>query len=180
MISLPNIIKSLQYEKDFLSSFAGIAASEEQRTSKLRRQKEETLADARRQAGKILENAEKTALETLESLKKSAEAENERMWEKSQKEGYEKGLADGKNEGYSLGFQEGYDAGLLRAGNENRYMAECLKEMTQGFLHEKEDVMALFTAGLDDLTLQIAKAVLRREVEIHPEYLAKLAYDRDI
>lgn len=186
MILLPKIIKSLQCEMDIMrlpSTFVNTAigalsgVSQEQPYSDMQKQAEEIISSARKKAVEITEKAEKEAADIVKMLEKSTQERCTQLMMQSEREGYEKGLLEGKTEGIPLGFQEGYEEGLARAENENRYMIDCLKEMTQDFSAEKERVLQSLYDGLDDLVLTIAKAVLKREVEIHPEFLAQSAFD---
>lgn len=185
MISLPNIIKSLQYEKEFIRSSSFVnqvksalaEVSEEQRNANAHRQSEDILSNAHKKAAEITEKAKEEAAAAVKTLEDSTRNLCAQMKIQSKQEGYEAGLNEGKREGIALGFQEGYEEGLTRAENEYRYMSERFEEMAQEFIKEKEKAVQSFSDDLEASVLTIAKAVIKREVEIHPEFLVQLAYD---
>lgn len=186
MILLPNIIKSLQYEKEFMhlsSSFVSHAknalseVSEEQRSAAIQKETEEIILNARKKAIEITENAKAEAAAIVKTLEDSTRNLCAQMKIQSRQEGHETGLSEGKSEGFALGYQEGYEEGLARAENEYRYMSESFEEMTRDFIREKKSVIESFSDGLEASVLTVAKAVIKREIEINPEFLMQLAYD---
>jgi len=184
---LPNIIKSAHYSKEKFHIASKSAepgglrqipvAIDEAPSFNLKQKQEELLVESLKKANSIVEKAHLEGMAMLQEIESSAKKRSELMRKSSQKEGYETGFDLGKNEGYPIGFQEGYEEGLRRAQNEYDYQIRSFEELNAAFETEKQNVMQTFKNGLDNLVFTIAKAVLKKEVSVHPEFLAQVAYD---
>ncbi|MFA0815026.1 MAG: FliH/SctL family protein [Anaerofustis sp.] len=180
---MPNIIKTTNYSENS-SSFVPnetdlqeskpsliVAATDPQETA------EAIVQEAKRKAAKEFDHTVKEAELIAAAIKDDAKRQSEEIKKRSKEIGFKEGFDTGKTQGYQDGFNEGYEEGLRRAGNENRSLRESLDEAVNAVNAQKEEQLNAFSDGLEELVLIIAKAVLKRETELHPEYLADVAYE---
>lgn len=186
MRSLPNIIKTSNYNERIVSSLGktdretisdDVTLLQQEAMLRPAETAEDILSEAKQKAAKAFEHTVKEAELIAAAIKEDAKRLGEEIKKQNAEHGYAEGFENGKTQGYTKGFEEGYEEGLKRAQNENRYVLDSLTEVANSIQAQKEERLEQFSDGLQDIVLLIAKAVLKYEVELHPEFLAQQAFE---
>lgn len=132
--------------------------------TRLRRQIEDNrgrIARATEEAERrIEERAQETALRAAETI--------ETARREGREQGVREGAAAGRAEGFEQGLREGREHALEEARERMRTLAPALEELVAGLARERRELREGAHRDLLDLALEIARRIVRREVESLP------------
>jgi len=134
----------------------------------------EILDRAFQKAKQIVDNAQDYSTRQVQELNERMLRETEEAKKQGYSAGYAAGSKEGQKSGYEAGLRSGTEAGLQKAADVNRRNIEELAEMIQTVEKEKEKVLQRFSDNLQDLAVAIAKAILKKELEIDDKAMSKI------
>lgn len=115
------------------------------------------------------ESNEELALPTADEIEEIRQAAHNEGLEQGKQQGLEQGLAEGKEQGYQQGYDEGFDKGNeegLASGSELiQQQIQSLESMLSHIVQPMQKVDKELESELVILATELAKAVIRTEVE---------------
>lgn len=124
------------------------------------------LDKAFQKAKQIVDSAQDYSTRQVQELSERMLRETEEAKKQGYSAGFAAGSKEGQKRGYETGLRAGNEEGLRSAADENRRNIEELAEMIQAVEKEKEKVLQRFGDNIQDLAISIAKAILKKELEI--------------
>jgi flagellar assembly protein FliH len=115
-----------------------------------------------KKAETVVKDAENTAKKLLDDTKITAD----NMMNEAKEEGYQQGYKQGYNEGYKYGIDEASNEAALIRKNADIYLESCRTE-TEAYIKKKHQEIL-------QLSLTIAKQVIKSEVMINPDIVSKI------
>jgi len=138
--------------------------------TRLRRQVEES----RRRIATAIELAERRIDErALETARRAAEA-IEKAHREGREHGEREGLAAGREEGLARGISEGREQALAETRERLGTLLPALDSLVTGLARERRELRESAHRDLLDLALEIARRIVRREVEKPPAVVVEL------
>jgi flagellar assembly protein FliH len=128
------------------------------------------LRDAEETAQKILQEA----TELAEQVKQQALTEIERWWEEKRREAeelFQKAMAEGKEQGFAIGHEEGRQLAL----QEEQATVQAARDVLTAAYAEKEKIIAEAEPFLVELSMEVAKKVIGKELSTCPEAVLEIA-----
>lgn len=132
------------------------------------------LDKAFQKAKQIVNNAQDYSTRQVQELSERMLRETEEAKKQGYSAGFAAGSKEGQKRGYETGLRTGTEEGLRSAADENRRNIEELAEMIQAVEKEKENVLQRFRDNLQDLAIAIARAVLKKELEIDDKAMSTM------
>lgn len=183
MSLLPNVIKASQYtQSEFQTALlCDLTSDREQADSKPASLDHESIAekqqiilrDALEQARGIMENARGYTMNQMREATAKMNEEAARVKAASHREGFEQGVAEGREigeregreQGYQQGLQEGRQQAMQKLQEESNQQREEFAHLIEELEQSKQRILEQFQSGIENLSLQIARKVLQREVD---------------
>lgn len=134
----------------------------------------EILDRAFQKAKQIVDSAQNYSTHQIQELNERMLRETEEAKKQGYTAGYAAGSREGQKSGYEAGLRSGTEEGLRKAADVNQRTINELAEMIQTVEKEKEKVLQRFADNLQDLAVAIAKAILKKELEIDDKAMAKI------
>jgi len=139
----------------------GAASEVEQR---LRRQVEQS----RQRIAAAIEAAELRIEERVQETARRAGEAIEKAHREGREHGEREGFAAGYSEGLEKGLREGRESALEEARSRVRTLVPALEELVADFGRERRELRESAQRELLELALEVARRVVRREVEMPP------------
>jgi flagellar assembly protein FliH len=134
----------------------------------------EILEKAFQKAKQIVDSAQDYSTRQVRELNERMLRETEEAKKQGYSAGYAVGSKEGQKRGCEAGLRSGTEEGLRKAADVNRKNIEELAEMIQTVEKEKEKVLQRFGDNLQDLAVAIAKAILKKELEVDDKAMSKI------
>ena len=134
----------------------------------------EILDRAFQKAKQIVDSAQNYSSHQIQELNERMLRETEEAKKQGYTAGYAAGSREGQKSGFEAGMRSGTEEGLRKAADVNRKTIEELAEMIQTVEKEKEKVLQRFSDNLQDLAVAIAKAILKKELEIDGKAMSNI------
>lgn len=166
---LSKVIKASQYNQIFSgiaengSTDGGLACVP---GADVNTQKKQVLDKAFQKAKKIVDSAQKYSANQLREAAEKIKIETADNKQRGYDDGFAQGLEEGKKAGTEIGERMGRDEGLKKSSAENRKSLEELSTMIESVEKAKTRVLQEFESDLEELALTIARAILKKELEI--------------
>lgn len=166
MRSLSKVIKASQYnsfteEPDVIFD-AGVSPEVKSKS---------VLDQAFRKAKQIVESAQNYRSDQLRECAERVDRELQDARKQGYQEGFARGREEGEKSGAEAGSRQGFSEGVKRAGSENRKYLDELGGMIQSVEKSKTDILSKFESDLTNLAVAIARAIVKKELEIDPKTL---------
>lgn len=112
--------------------------------------------------------------EVVETPNDTDDEARRQAYEESLAKGYAEGLEKGYREGLAKGYAEGHQQGLTAGQKEGKETSARLVEIAKNFRQQLQQVEEQMAHDILDLAMDIAKAVLKTALPVHPELLSAL------
>lgn len=106
----------------------------------------------------------------MEKIRHETEDAKHRGYE----EGYAAGMEDGRKKGQEAGIRAGKSEGQKKADADNRKYISELSRMIESVEKSKSRILQNFESDLQDLAISIAKAILKKELQIDPDAMRSI------
>ncbi|MBC3764998.1 flagellar assembly protein FliH [Neptunicella marina] len=115
------------------------------------------------------QQTEELSLPTADEIEEIRQAAHNEGFEQGKQQGLEQGLAEGKEQGYQQGYDEGFDKGneegLTSGAEQIQQQLQVLESMLSHITQPMQQVDKQLENELVVLATELAKAVIRTEVE---------------
>lgn len=172
-----NIIRTNQYKKSqhsILIEAANVSEKEEwksqednaidQERQEWLMEKQRLMEEAHEEAEKILRQAQEQADDLMQRTHQEVEA-----WWLERREEDEQLKREAHDEGYRLGFQQGQAQGYEEGWEQQQQIILQAQQVLEDAYQEKQNTFREAEPFLVQLSVEIAKKILREELSVHPE-----------
>lgn len=117
---------------------------------------------------------EQTARE-VEAMLAAARAERTRLISTARDEGFKQGREEGHREGFAKGSQEGREQAIASTAKELGSLLKGWNDSLSSFEADRDSLLLEARTEVLRLAAEIAKAVIKKEIEIRPEAVVRQA-----
>lgn len=132
----------------------------------LEEQSKVILSTAFEKAKQIMDAAKSYSQSQIREATERMNQECVQMKRQSHDEGFALGMIEGRNAGKTAGYREGYEEGMKKAVAENQRLSDELSQMMEAIEHSKEKILEKYAADLQNLSIAIAKKILKNELAL--------------